>query len=190
MKDTSKQAKCSRVISVRLQIYTRISIGQEVTILIITTPCSWPSLLCKFSIHVNKTRWKLTSFSFFNTFKLSVWWGNKQCILLTHVNITTSKHKQTHSTARILPVLDCDPVYTKCRRPIDQLSSRLLPRFIGQTETYFPPAILSLKGIIKCRPIQRLPRSFWIWERGDVKFYTTVRFKSQLHAPARVLVDT
>lgn len=150
-------------------------IGQEVTILIITIPCSWPSLQ-----HVNKTRWNWQDFFFFyhdsfNWHKLSVYGGEiKQCIWLTHVNITMSKHKQTHSTARILPVLDCDPVYTKCRRQIDH-SSRLLPRFLGHTETYFSLAILSLKGIIKCRSVRRLLRKLLNLRarRREVLYYST-----------------
>lgn len=144
-------------------------IGQEVTILIITIPCSWPSLQ-----HVNKTRWDWQEFfCCFNWHKLLVHGGEiKQW--LTHVNIAMSKHKQTHSTARILPVLDCDPVCTKCRRQIDH-SSRLLPRFLGHTETYFSLAIVSLKGIIKCRSVRRLLRKLLNLRarRREVLYYST-----------------
>lgn len=146
-------------------------IGQEVTILIITIPCSWPSLQ-----HVNKTRWDWQDFFLFQlTHTVSIWRGNKTVyIWLTHVNIAMSKHKQTHSTARILPVLDCDPVCTKCRRQIDH-SSRLLPRFLGHTETYFSLAILSLKGIIKCRSVRRLLRKLLNLRarRREVLYYST-----------------
>lgn len=55
------------------------------------------------------------------------------------------------------------------------LASRLLPRFLGHTETYFSLAILSLKGIIKCRSVRRLLRKLLNLRarRREVLYYST-----------------
>lgn len=55
------------------------------------------------------------------------------------------------------------------------LASRLLPRFLGHTETYFSLAILSLKGIIKCRSVRRHLRKLLNLRarRREVLYYST-----------------